>query len=305
MKNKILILGTAVLLCGCSGQTYDHSLSILAPTGAPAVAFYNYSGDANFSTSSDATTIIPEMVKKNKDVVVLPTNAGINAIVKQKVDYKIAATITFGNLYIASTGHDNDKVMDKDDYIIIFQEKGVPGLIFKSIYGDTLNDGLHPVGDVSLASKCLMSGKDVTRSNEDVDYVLIAEPAFTNVKSKKENVKEYANLQKEYKNKYSTEIFQASVFVKNGVDADVFLSSLEEDINAALKDSSVVEEATKDMSDEQAAAKYGVAPKMAAANLKNGNRMGLGFKRAKYNKEGIDKFLSIFGIDATSEEIYY
>ena len=59
------------------------------------------------------------------------------------------------------------------------------------------------------------------------------------------------------------------------------------------------------MSDEQAAAKYGVAPKMAAANLKNGNRMGLGFKRAKDNKEGIDKFLSIFGINATSEEIYY
>ncbi len=59
------------------------------------------------------------------------------------------------------------------------------------------------------------------------------------------------------------------------------------------------------MSDEQAQSLFGVAPKMAAKVTKNGNRMGLGYKRAKENKEGIDKFLSLFGIDATSEEIYY
>lgn len=302
MKNKLMILAVVALLSGCA-KPYEHNLSIITPTGAPALAFYNMAKDQGFETNSDATAIIPMMKQGLKDIVVLPTNAGVNAIIKQQVDYKIAATITFGNLFVASTGHDDDGVMDKDDYIVLFQQGSVPDLIFHSVYGTDLDEGVHYVGNVQFASQCLMSGKDVTSNNEDVDYVLIAEPAFTTVKSKKENVSEYKNLQTAYKDKYGTEIYQASVFVKNGVDASSFLSSLEEDVKNALANPDLIKEKTEGI--EKPEVLLGVAPEIAVNVTKNSNRMGLGFKLAKDNKEGIDKFLSIFGINATSEEIYY
>ena len=304
MKTKLILLTTVTLLAGCSSKpAYEHNLSVICPTGAPALAFYNFASDPNFETNSEPSNIIPMMKQGLKDVVVLPTNAGVNAIVKQKVDYKIAATITFGNLYVAATGHDDDGVMDKDDYIVLFSEGSVPDLVFHSIYGTDLNDGIRYVGDVQKASQCLMSGKDITRNNEDVDYVLIAEPAFTTVRSKKDNVSEYADLQKLYKEKFDAEIFQASVFIKNGVDASLFLSSLEEDINKAIENPDIIAEILSEIENPQGV--FGVPPEMASKVTKNGNRMGLGFKLAKENKEGIDKFLSVFSISETSEEIYY
>ena len=303
MKNKLIILSMVALLGGCSKPAYEHNLSIVTPVGAPSLAFYNLAKDEGFETNSEASNIVPMMKQGLKDVVVLPTNVGVNAIVKQKVDYKLAATITFGNLFVAKTGHDDNGVMDKDDYIVLFQEGSVPDLIFHSVYGADLNDGIHYVGDVSKASQCLMTGKNVTSNNEDVDYVLIAEPAFTTVKSKKESVGEYANLQTLYKEKYGFEIFQASIFVKNGVDANALLSSLEDDVKNVLDNPDLLIEKTEGI--EKPEAIFGVAPQVAANVTKNGNRMGLGFKKAKDNKEGIDKFLSVFNIDATSEEIYY
>lgn len=302
MKKQIILLLAAATLGGCS-KSYEHNLSIITPTGAPALAFYNMAKDANFESNSDASSIVPMMKEGLKDIVVLPTNVGINAINKQQVSYKIAATITFGNLYIGATGHDDDGVMDKDDYIVLFQQNSVPDLIFHSIYGNELDEGIHYVGNVQFAAQCLMSGKDVTSANEDVDYVLIAEPAFTNVKTKKSSVSEYQNLQTAYIEKYSSPIYQASIFVKNGVDANSFLSTLENDIKNVLTTPDLFVEKTTGIDKPQDL--LGVDPSVAATITKNNNRMGLGFKRAKSNKEGIDKFLSVFGIDATSEEIYY
>lgn len=290
------------LLAGCAAP-YEHNLTIITPTGAPSLAFYNYVKDANFETNNDASNIIPMMVKGQKDIVVLPTNVGVNAIVNKKVDYKIAATITFGNLFVASTGNDDNDQLDKDDYIVLFQQGSVPDLVFHGVFGKEYDDSIHYVSNAKAASQCLMTGKNIESENEPVDYVLIAEPAFTTVKGKNEKVKEYANIQTLYKEKFDSEIFQASVFVKSGVDATSFLSSLEGDIKAALNNGDVLAE--KLAQADNAEAVFGVNPQVAANVTKNGNGMGLGFKLAKDNKEGIDKFLKVFNIDATSEEIYY
>jgi len=309
MKNKLLILlaASVVTLAGCSKEDPDTlKLTVMTPTGAPALAFYKYVGSENFSTNSTPANILTEMVGGSKDVVVLPTNVGVNAIVKQHVPYRIAATITFGNFHIAATGHDDDGVMDADDYIVLFQKNNVPDKLFHAVYGNSLETGIHYVEDNSWAAKCLMQGKDVTTETKDpVDYVLIAEPAFSQVKSQKENVSEYANLQNEYKAKYTTEIFQASVFVKNEVDANSFLDSLKRGVDAVIANGDLIVEKTASLSEQEAQDLLGVAPSVAANVTKNGNGMGLGFKLAKENKEGMDKFLSLFGIDATSEEIYY
>lgn len=328
---KIFLLTSliALALAGCNSNTQDNnkssdsssigdpqfvfernSLSIVTPTGAPALGFYDFATSPNFETNDTPTNIVAMMVAGQKDVVVLPTNAGIQAINGKSAPYKLAATITFGNFYVVSMGNDTNNTMDADDTILLFQKNNVPDKIFHYVYVDTLNAGIHYVEAVSDASRAIISGSFTdaeTGTNIVPNYVMIAEPALTNVKSKKDGISVYANLQEEYKKKSDNkEIFQASVFIKNTVEqitAKMFLSALEFDINAALKDASKLKEGMSKV--ESAATVFGVAPEMAETVLKNGNGMGLGYKYAKSNKAAIDTFLSLFNIQETNEEIYF
>ena len=322
MKTKLLtLLAVAALLASCNhqgqkenGEYSRSSLSIITPTGAPALAFYNYAGLSNFETNSVPANIVSLMAAGQKDVVVLPTNAGMQAITKANgVPYKIAATITFGNFYIVSTGHDDDGVMDATDTILLFQKNNVPDKIFHYIYGDELDDNLYYVNAVSdAATACLTAGETFinpdTGDNTPADYVLLAEPVLTNVLSKKSNITVYANIQEKYKEKSGDkELFQASVFISNKVNEDIakgFLSSLKVDIEAAIADPSKLSTGMNKAGDT-AQELYGVAPQMAENVLKKNNGMGLCFKYAKENKEAIETFLKLFSINEVSEEVYF
>ena len=166
-KIKFLLLIT-LLAVGCNKQNENvshigsgkHNFTIVTPTGAPAIAFYRYAENLNFQTNSDPANIIPMMVKEQVDIAVLPTNAGFQTILNKKVNYKCAASITFGNIYIGATGNDDNGVMDSDDYIVSFQQGAVPDKIFHYVYGNTLDSNIHYVADASEASKCLKTGKN-------------------------------------------------------------------------------------------------------------------------------------------------
>ena len=324
MKKIIPLILTTLALSACSinsnksgGQGsadvfYNPEMfSIVTPTGAPALAFYKYASYKNFETNSVPTNIVAMMSKGEKDVVVLPTNAGVQAIVNAKAEYKIAATITFGNFYIVSMNNDDNQTMDANDTILLFQKNKVPDKIFHYIYGDVLDSALHYVSAVSDAASAIIGGKftDPDLGIELVpNYVMIAEPALTNVVSKKgDAISVYANIQEEYKKKSNNaELFQASVFVKNSLEYEkvrLFLNDLEKDINSAIADPSKMSAGMSKI--EDAATVYGVAPQMAENVLKKNNGMGLGFKLARDNKEAINTFLSIFGINNVDEKIYY
>ena len=290
---------------------YPEMFSIVSPTGAPALAFYNYAGYKNFETNSVPTNIVAMMNKGEKDVVVLPTNAGVQAIVNKNAPYKIAATITFGNFYIVSMNNDDNQTMDANDTILLFQKNNVPDKIFHYIYGDALDSALHYVNAVSDAASAVIGGKftDPDLGTELVpNYVMIAEPALTNVLSKKGNsISVYANVQEEYKKKSNNaELFQASVFVNNGLDPNkvrYFLDDLKRDIEEAIADPSKMSAGMSHI--EDAATVYGVAPQMAESVLRKNNGMGLGFKLARENKEAINTFLGIFGINNIDEKVYF
>ena len=290
---------------------YPEMFSIVSPTGAPALAFYNYAGYNNFETNSVPTNIVAMMNKGEKDVVVLPTNAGVQAIVNKNAPYKIAATITFGNFYIVSMNNDDNQVMDANDTILLFQKNNVPDKIFHYIYGNALDSALHYVNAVSDAASAVIAGKfsDPDLGTELVpNYVMVAEPVLTNILSKKgDAVSVYANVQEEYKKKSNNaELFQASVFVNNSLDPNkvkYFLDDLKRDIEEAIADPSKMSEGMSKA--EDAATLYGVAPQMAENVLRKNNGMGLGFKLARENKEAINTFLGIFGINNVDEKIYY
>lgn len=286
-------------------------LSVVTPTGAPALAFYRYGKYDNFETNSVPTNIVAMMNKGEKDVVVLPTNAGVQAIINANAPYKLAATITFGNFYIVSMNNDDNQTMDANDTILLFQKNNVPDKIFHYVYGDTLNSALHYVNAVSDAASAVIGGKftDPDLGTELVpNYVMIAEPALTNVLSKKgEAISVYANVQEEYKKKSNNnELFQASIFINNNTDGNAvpcFLDDIKKDIEDAIADPSKMSAGMSTI--EDAATVYGVAPQMAENVLRKNNGMGLGFKLARENKEAINTFLGIFGINDVDEKIYY
>lgn len=321
MKKYLLLIAVALALTACNtnssnqgtGEFDRTSLSIITPTGAPALAFYNYSGSERFETNSNpAEGIIPQMVTGQKDVVVLPTNAGMQAILNKKAEYQIAATITFGNFYLVSMNNDANKTLDADDTILLFQKGNVPDKVFHYVYGDDYNSNIHYVSAVSDAAAAVNAGffADAETGNNIVpNYVLLAQPVLTTVLNKNadKGYAVYADMQAKYKEKSNNQaLFQASVFVKKSLDRKVvtsFLDSLKADIDAAIKNPEVIQEALKDAQDAQTV--YGIAPAMATTVTKNNNGMGLGFERAINNKEAVETFLKLFGIEGFDEEVYF
>ena len=277
------------------------------------MCFYKEALNSNYETNSTPKNIISMMTSSSdKDIVVIDTVSGIKAI-NSGSPYLLAATITFGNFYIASTGNDEDKVMDKDDTIVLFGEGQTPDYLFHYLYGDQFDGSIEYVGNVQDASKCLASGKNLATESL-VDYVFVAQPVLYSVLNNTQaptygKASVYVNIQEEYKKKTNNlSLIQASLFVKNTTDrklVDAYLSSLEENINLAISSPEVVKEHMNQLSSEEATSLFGINSNVACEVLKDNNALGLGYKSAKENKEAIDKFISLFGMEETNEEIYY
>ena len=317
MKKLISLLAIVLAMTGCTkpnnnSDGYNRSsLSIITPTGAPAFAFYAYSTYSNFETSSNPKDgIIPQMVTGQKDVVVLPTNAGMQAILNKNANYQIAATLTFGNFYLVSLGNDENQTLDENDKILLFQQGNVPDKVFHYVYGDVYDNNVYYVPDVTDAVSAATAASFVDSVSGDTiipNYVLLAMPALQNVLANKTQYSVYADMQAKYKEKSnSLALFQASVFIKKTVDketANAFLKSLKKDVEAALTNADIITSALKDTTDIKTL--YGVMPSLAASVTRNGNGMGLGFEYAKDNKAAIETFLRIFNIEGFDEEIYF
>lgn len=309
MKKSLCLLSLLVpLSCmACSPVDYS-SIKIICPTGAPSLAFYKETQNPNFETNSVASNVIAQLNKSSDyDLVVIETVNGIKAI-NNGANFKLAATLTFGNFYIAATGNDDDGIMDKDDYIVIFGKGLTPDLMFHYLHGDEFDNALHYVDSVSNAAPCLISGKNATDNGASVDYVFIAQPVLYNALNKNPKASVYEDIQKSYKEKSGgKDLIQASIFVNNNCDkvqVNAYLKDLETSVNELVNDPSLFSSHLAEMEEAQAQALFGVAPSMAEATLKD-NSIGLGYKSAYNNKESIDNFVELFGLNKTNEEIYY
>lgn len=313
MKKSILLtLPVLAMLAACGNQNapaeYQLNVSVATPAGAPAVALYQDIKNELVEVNADPANVVAYLTASaSKDVVIVPTNAGLTAITKKSAPFKIAATITFGNFFLASTGNDEDGKLDDGDYVVAFQQNNVPDKIFKYCYSSLNN--VHYVTAASDAAAALVSGVNISDNNAKVDYVLMAEPALAAALSKNTKAKEYANLQSVFKEKSGgKEITQASIFVNNSADktkVNAFLSRVETGMASFLKDPTVLDAAIEGLSEEQVKAKFSSPAAMLKNMTTKGNRMGLGYKNAYENRAAIENFVSLFGITGLNEEVYY
>ena len=304
MNKKILLtLVPVMLLAGCNKakEDYQLDLKVISPAGSPAIALYKYLKSDNYEVNGDANNVTAYFSTNDKDIIVAPTNAGIAAINKG-ANFKIAATVTFGNFFLLSTGKDADNELNEGDKVIAFQQNGVAGKLFNYIYGDKSLDVTYLGTAADVKNKVL---------SEDVDagYVMLAQPVVNAVLKAKTEYKLFANMQDDYKTKTGgKEITQASVFVNNGVDkekAKSFLSNLEKDIKALLDNPEVFLSAVEGMDDVILTSKISAQKEAVVNLLKNNNALGIGYKNALSNKAAIDAFIGTLGLAETNEEIYF
>ena len=238
-KQYLLVLLAAMATGACSPQPNPSlrktDLKIISPKGAPAVAMYNFVNGLT-TINTPATELLPEFSNNNYDVIVAPTKGGLTKITKTQSNYKLAATVTFGNFSLVATGNDSDHTLNAGDKVLYFQPNDIPGMVFDYLYKD-LGLETYTVNDDSQLGPALTTGafKVDETTTINLDYVFAAEPLITNLK-KNNNICQIAKDAFETKTSGKA-IYQASVFVNKNTDKtkiNNFLTLLEQDINKAV-----------------------------------------------------------------------
>ena len=200
----------------------------------------------------------------------------------------------------------------KTPYVVVFQQNELPDKLFTYVYGDKFSD-IHYVNAGSDAATCAITGKNAADNNASVDYVLVAQPALTNVLAKSTaNAQLYSNVQDAYFAKSGgLEITQASIFVNTASPRanliDAFLNKIKSDVKAALANPSLLKDAVTGLDQVELQSKFNVGTPELLAKMVKDKGIRIGYKEATNNKPAIDKFLSSlkFTTEETKDEYYY
>lgn len=319
MKKEILL--TLLMMNSCNFATKINSnnekneLTILAPTGAPSAAFLEYLNDDNFITNTVPNNIVAEMIKGSVDIAVVDLIGGLNAINNKNANYKLAATITFGNFYIYATGNDENKTMDNNDNIVGFGQNNTPDKLFNYLYPEISVDYYQPgVSDIApIASSGLIEG-------EKVDYCIIAEPVLTKILSNDKAATYgkgyiYSDFQAEWKKIKgdNTSIIGASIFINNRtynskyIEINEFLNKLNNSINSYIENPNIAYDLLNNYgTTEEQAQRIGINDSLLKEVLMSSNSINLGYIDYKNNeyKNIIFEYLNIINKSLISDKYF-
>lgn len=279
----------------------DYVITATAPNGAPAVALATLAKDhkENFNFIN-AKTIGTAFSNDGSDVVIAPINAGANLYAKKKSTYKLAAVITWGNLYFASKieNFTLDTINGKE--ITLFGESTINSSV--ALYVLEKNNIVpSKVNYVAEATdtQAILAGNDANA------IVMCAEPAISATKMKNSNIQSIS-IQQLYKEKSGNDEFaQAGIFVK-----DETIKNHEKVLSNFLKQ---LKEETDKLTENldkfaEASVELGILPALPVAKAAIPN-CSIRFKDAKEAKSAIEKTANLnlaqYGGELPSEDFYY
>ena len=241
-KFLTLMLTLALLLAG--GAFAEGAMTLTAPSGAPALAVAVLAAenpDSYHFVAAD--TIASAFAAQEADFIIAPVNAGAKLFKAGKSTYKLAAVVTWGNLYVASQKADFKLEDLKNGTLTLFGEN--------TINASIVNYALAQ-GGYTPAQTEYLAGAAETQAlllSDAEAMVVTAEPALTGARMKNENITAYA-VNDLYKAASGFDGYtQAGLFVKaetlekdpEGVKA--YLAQAAEACNKCASDPAAVAEA--------------------------------------------------------------
>lgn len=289
-------IGTALVgaclafsLVACAPKN-EEPMKVLTPAGAPALALLPLVEDENvvIETVQGTDVLAAELSKKDSDydVIVAPTNLGAK-IYSQAKTYSLEAVLTWGNLYlVGEQGADH-----QTEAIAAFGEKAVPQLVFNKVL-DAQNLNVIYYASVQEAQQALLTKQQ--------PIALLAQPAAAATIAKaKEQGRELtilADLQKLWQQKTDSKDAgypQASLFVKEGVDASYIVKKLSK--------TTLSEKDMKQKIEAIGADTLGLPN--AELAIKTYQQQHIHFEKGKDVKDQIEAFLTLFGMNCPDELI--
>ena len=306
---SLLLAGVTVLslaACGSSKNAEELSkvdtsaVKVSAPNGAPGVALAAIAVEnPDNYTFIAAETITAEFSNATADFIIAPINAGAKLYKMGKSEYKLAAVVSWGNLYLASQ-RENFKLEDINGAkVVLFGENTINSSI--ALYALKEN-GITPGSVEYLASAANTQSLLLT---DPEAIVLTAEPALTAAKTKNDKITGYS-VNDLYKKATGNDGFaQAGLFV-NPKTAE----AQPDIVKAYLKKAE--ESATKCTTELQtvaeAAASLGILPNAKGAEKAIPN-CAVKFMAAKDAKSQIETTANIdlkqYGGEVPADDFYF
>ena len=209
MKKFLSLILIALLALSCTACAEEYVITASAPSGAPALALATIAVEnpENF-TFVAAETISAEFANQNSDFIVAPVNAGAKLYKMGKSTYKLAAVVSWGNLFIASQKADFTLDDLNGAKVVLFGENTINAAVVN--YALQQN-GIVPASIEYLASAANTQSLLLTDAEA---IVVTAEPALTAAKMKNAAITAYA-VNDLYKTATGFDGYtQAALFVK-------------------------------------------------------------------------------------------
>ncbi len=300
MKKLVALMVCVLMLAGIMSAAAGEAFTLVAPSGAPAVAVARLAQEnPDQFTFVAADTIATAFASGDADFIIAPINAGAKLFKAGKSTYRLAAVITWGNLVFASQ-KENFVLEDINGAkITLFGENTINSSVALYVLAQKgiVPDSVEYLAGAAQTQQLLLTDPDA--------IVMTAEPAVTAAKMKNEYVVSYA-LKDELKETTGYDGFaQAGLFVKAET-----LEAYPEEVKAYLQ--KIQEAAAEAETDIDAVARAAVAleflpnEKVAVTAIPGCSIRYVAAPEAREMVEftaNID--LSQFGGEAPADDFYY
>lgn len=233
-------------------ETDDYTLSVVAPSGAPALALANLYKNENKNCEINAglsqDTLAPYFGNKEADVIVAPINLGATQY-NNNGNYLLAASITFGNLYFVSGDSTFDSIEDlKGKTLTAFGSSTINRYIVETVLthneikinGSSTDTDAATIADDEVNIEYVNNAQVAMQSckSNPNSYYVLAEPSVSTLRA--QSISLYTvSIQDEYKEVTGQDYIQAACFInKETIEShktvvDKFIDDLEASTNAA------------------------------------------------------------------------
>ena len=187
MKKVISVIAACALLGLSACTKQEESIKVSSPSGAPGIALANLAVlSPEDYTYVAAEAISAEFANNQADFIIAPVNAGAKLFKAKKSSYRLAAVVTWGNLYFATQKTDFELEDIKNEKVVLFGENTINSSA--ALFALDKN-GLSPAAVEYLGSAAATQNLLVTDKNA---VVLTAEPVLSAAKMKNPAIKAWA-----------------------------------------------------------------------------------------------------------------